>query len=87
MSALLAVSKASRASLLSRNSPLLKYAASTNNGAASYVVVIIPWHILDAGVGIRVISRQIRPSADWNRAITILLTCMSLMVLDGTQGG
>ena len=61
MSALLAVSKVSRASLLSRNLLLLKYVASTNNGAASYVVVIISWHILDPGVGIRVISRKMRP--------------------------
>jgi hypothetical protein len=87
MSVLLAVSKVSRASLPSRNSLLLKYVVSTNNGAASYVVVIIPRHILDPSVGIRVISRQMRPSADWNQAITTLLTCMSLMVRDGTRGG
>lgn len=57
MSVLSVVSKVSRASLLSRNSLLLKYVASTNNGAASYVVVIINQRILDPGVGIRVISR------------------------------
>jgi hypothetical protein len=87
MSVLLAVSKVSRASLPSRSSLLLKYVASTNDSAVSYVVVIISRHILDPGVGIRVISRLMRPSVDWNRAITTLLTCMSLMVRGGTQGG
>jgi hypothetical protein len=87
MSVLLAVFKVLLASSPSTNSLLPNYATGINNGAAFYVVKISSQHILDPGVGIRAISRRMQPSADWNRAITTLLTCTSLMVPDGTRGG
>jgi hypothetical protein len=55
MSVLSAAFKVSRASLPSRNSRLPSYAASINNGAASYVVEIVTRHMFEPGVGIRVI--------------------------------